>query len=95
MESPERPKLSFEELEAKIRDFKNHHISLPDEEIFDIQNKIAKYAKDLEEKYPDARKHRIFHVLIGSSENCSDMIKEDFPGEDSVESFIDNLLNQK
>jgi len=95
MESPEKPKLSFAELENKVRNFKDFLISLPDEVFETFNNKKNHFEIDLEKKYPDARNYRIFHEFIGSSENIPTQIREDFPGEDSIELFIDNLTNQK
>ncbi len=48
-------------------------------------------------KYPKATSYAFFHILGGSTINNSigTIEHEDFPGEDSVELFIDNLMNQK
>ncbi len=48
-------------------------------------------------KYPDATAYAFFHILGGSTlDNTFRAIEhEDFPGNDSVELFIDNLMNQK
>lgn len=54
-------------------------------------------AEYLREKYPDYESCAFYHILIGSTIN-EDIVKityEDFPGKDSVELFIDNLINQK
>lgn len=48
-------------------------------------------------RYPDATSYAFFHILGGSTFNDSirAIEHEDFPGNDSVELFIDNLMNQK
>ena len=54
---------------------------------------IVDYANSMKVKYQDAyQKVRAYHVLIGSSipHNISDMV-DDFPGEDSVLNFLDQL----
>jgi hypothetical protein len=89
------PKLNFAELEAKVRDFKSFLVSLPDNEFDEKEGIKSAYQSHLEQKYPNVRRYRIFHELIGSSEDDPDMIREDFPGEDSVELFIDSLINSK
>lgn len=49
-------------------------------------------AKELESRYPDFLDYRLYHLLIGStpSKKCS---KFDFPGEDSIEKFIQSAVD--
>lgn len=54
--------------------------------------KIIEFAHHLREKYPDCEERLLFHILIGSSPKPDAIIKEDdFPDEDSIIKFIENL----
>ncbi len=53
-------------------------------------DECVSFAKKLLEKYPDARKYKLLHLLIGSTPS-DDVTKFDFPGEDSIETFIRSL----
>lgn len=78
-----------------------YHIQLPEEipdkaevdRLTRIHNEILQFAQRIEEKYSDCRKYRLFHILIGSTvpSNCD---KTDFEGEDSVNSFLDSLIEK-
>jgi len=63
------------------------------ERIKEIYSRIFEFSKYLEEKYPDCKKYRLFHVLIGSSipKECD---KSDFEGDDSILSFLDSLIEE-
>ena len=48
-------------------------------------------------KYPNAQEYLIYHALLGSSPKPSrqaQLITEDFPGDDSVEKFINYLADK-
>lgn len=61
-------------------------------DIRDYSKGIENFTAHLREKYPDYNIRRAYHVLIGSTmDPDADIIEEDFPGEDSVESFLQNL----
>lgn len=53
----------------------------------------------IKKRYPDSRRYRIFHILIGSGipEDFpkNEIIEEDFPGEDSVEKFLESLISKE
>lgn len=54
---------------------------------FEIHDKVLLFHDYLKKKYPDARGHRLFHLISGST--LKDFYGElDFPGGDSVEKFI-------
>ena len=54
---------------------------------FEIHDKVIQFHDYLKKKYPDAREHRLFHLISGST--LLDFYGVlDFPGEDSVENFI-------
>ena len=56
----------------------------------EMMQEANSWARDMLEKYPDARKLRAFHILIGSSPPAG--VKEgDFPGDDSILSFVKRL----
>ena len=54
---------------------------------FEIHARVIEFHDDLKRKYPNAREHRLFHLISGSTllDFYGDM---DFPGADSVEGFI-------
>jgi len=64
----------------------------------ELFNEISSHAIYLQKKYPDCKKYEVFYVLSFSglsSENGSNyFISEDFPGNDSVELFIDSLITK-
>ena len=54
---------------------------------FEIHEKVIQFHDYLKKKYPDARGHRLFHLISGST--LRDFYGElDFPKPDSVEDFI-------
>ncbi len=60
----------------------------------EIADKVGRHAEILRAKYPDYAKRTIFHTMGFSTFYPSDKvtIEEDFPGEDSVEAFVDGLV---
>ena len=54
---------------------------------------IASHVSKLRSSYPDSQDYAILHMLIWSTldpnKKCS---YKDFPGDDSIEKFIDNLI---
>jgi len=61
------------------------------EDRFEMHDRLAEFGRKLTEKYPDCRNYILFHVLISSTPPSNATIKEDFPGEDSIIKFIENL----
>ena len=50
------------------------------------------FSNRLKEKYPDYDRRRAYHALIMSTmPDRTDVIEEDFPGEDSVVEFLQSL----
>lgn len=83
----------FEQLknkEEKIKELKEKWDAAHEKDALDAYNKCTNFAQELLKKYPDARDYRLFHILIGSSVD-REMEKFDFPGDDSVEQFINSL----
>ena len=59
---------------------------------YEYMDEIAEFSRNLEKKYSDARKHMIFHDLIGSGLPATfEATYDDCPGEDSVEEFVNDL----
>lgn len=52
--------------------------------------KMNDFGSYLDKKYPNARDYELWHVLVGSG--ISPRKNFDFPGEDSVEKFLNDLL---
>jgi hypothetical protein len=63
---------------------------------FEYYLELVAFSEKLEKKYPNAReKYIIFHDLIGSGVwSTSEVIYDDFPGEDSVEKFVEYLAKK-
>jgi len=56
--------------------------------------KWSEFGDNLRRNYPDCQGYRLFHVLSGSSVDENQCDKFDFPDEDSVEKFINELPTQ-
>jgi len=52
---------------------------------------LCDFAGELKKKYPDYFDYRLYHVLIGSTP-WAPCLKIDFPGDDSVEKFINSKM---
>lgn len=52
-------------------------------------NKCADFSRKIRQKYPDAETYQLFHLLAGSTFDKDDAPNFDFPGEDSIEKFIE------
>lgn len=56
---------------------------------------ISQKVLDWQKIYGDTlRKYRLYHKLIGSTPQESDIIALDLPGEDNVENFVAELENK-
>ncbi|MDP2709226.1 MAG: hypothetical protein Q8O93_04255 [bacterium] len=65
------------------------------DEIKEMNTKIINYSKLLERNYPDFKQYYLLHALIGGSrEDLKYCDKFDFPGEDSVVKFMDDLYRE-
>jgi hypothetical protein len=84
---------SIEDYE-RVRQKKTHLFDLiSDDKLLEIHDELVKRAEYLESKYPNANEYAMYHVLIGSTigERMSIMY-DDFPDDDSVELYLDNLI---
>jgi len=85
--SPE-VKIKYEELHSTLLD---KQIAASEKgEMLIWHDKIVNFANNLLSTYPDARDYLFFHLLIGSTSPMG-LSQIDFPGDDSVELFINNL----
>lgn len=66
------------------------------EKMYAFQDEIIKRYNYIKSRYPDYGKRIILHVLTGSGLSISEtnVIEEDFPGEDSIEKFVDYLAKK-
>ena len=65
------------------------------EETDRFQIELIEYVAYLRRKYADAEKYAMFHVLGGSSIDPKiGVTNEDFPGDDSVEGFLEKLAEK-
>lgn len=71
------------------------HEDLTVEKIVNLQDDIFFFAQKLREKYPNFKNYTVYHTLIGSTIPAGvETVKEDFPGEDSVEDFVNSLIKK-
>lgn len=68
-------------------------ISLDDDRIDEYMADILKKDQDLKEKYGEEyKRYGSWHALVGSTiHNFSEIIADDFPGDDSVFKYIEIL----
>ncbi len=64
-------------------------------EIENLQTDLVQKVRDLESKYPNAVRYGMFHIMGGSTipENLP-ALYDDFPGDDSVEKFLNDLAKK-
>jgi len=61
-------------------------------EDLDKYEKLVEFVNKLKAKYKDYQDYVFYHMLIGSSVSDNHKLsKVDFPGDDSIEKFIDSL----
>lgn len=93
MENLEKKQFPADISQKIIEKLKHILYSVSDNEIIEIQDKIVAFDKHLKTVYPNATQFNVLHALIGSTPNKDDpaMIFEDFPGEDSIEKFVNAI----
>lgn len=67
-----------------------NHMNRGVEEVEKTQNRLTEFSDKLREHYPNFEDYRLWHLLVGSTPK-SEKFLFDFPGEDSVQTFIENL----
>jgi hypothetical protein len=80
-----KQRLIVKELKEKILS------AISGEHIQEKYSQTVDFAYYLLDKYPEARTYQLFHVLTGSTTPII-LQNFDFPGEDSVEKFINERL---
>jgi len=91
---PDKEKLvSFLERDRKIKDARLALFENAPEKINKIWGEIAERIKYLKNKYDDYNDRAVFQALAGGSFSNTDpnINEEDFPGEDSVVKFVEDL----
>jgi len=98
-ESSPKPVYNFEK-DRKLRDLlgeTQHKVILRDNDGFEetqkLQDELIKKVTELKDKYPDAYRYSMFHILGGST-MAAPALHEDFPGDDSVEKFLNDLVKR-
>jgi len=96
MEKIPESKYSIERYMAYKQKLGDFIMSLPFERMIEVQTMLADKGQKLRDKYPNYRRYSMYHSLAQSSidDGMEKIEMDDFPGEDSVETFIDNLTAQ-
>ena len=76
--------------EINIKELKDKWNEAYKKDALGTHEKIIEFAEKIKNKYPDYQDYMLYHLLIGSIPK-SKLPKFDFPGEDSVEKFIESL----
>jgi len=63
-------------------------------DVLEFNEKMMAFIEKIKENYPNYKRYRCFHKLIGSSgtEDMPNIIDKDFEGENSIVSFLEELL---
>ncbi len=80
-QQPKRERANIEEIEKK-------RIAIYED--MDKYQKYVEFANRLRKKYPDCGDYLMWHIMAGSTP-VGEPPKFDFPGEDSLEKFINSL----
>lgn len=97
MEDKERMQSPEADWDARAAEVKRKHLALFDLDMMKFYGLFAEFGKELIQKYGEQVNHcRLFHALAGSgeSEKMGEWTEFDFPGEDSVEVFINKLYQE-
>lgn len=93
--SPEQgeEKLDLKRESGKVQELKNRLNRIFPKNLQEVYGKTAVFGNSLRERYKDCQDYRLFHVIASSGVPTPDYIypKFDFPGDDSVEKFIESL----
>ncbi len=94
MEKPPKNENTPEKSEAVHERIDELRIDAPKRLGEEFNEIMLDFATKLEKRRPDCRKYRAFHQLIGSSPP-EDALSGDFEGEDSIEAFFKNLVEER
>jgi len=90
MENFEKP----EKQESDVEILKQRLVEISRDEDFNVvmkfQDRIIDFIEQIRKTHPDHEEYMMYHVLAGSTPQ-GECPKFDFPGEDSVETFINRL----
>jgi hypothetical protein len=92
------PQKNTEDSDAFLKNLSNtlHRAYEKAESRVTLYKLVSDFALGLEEKYPDARSRRLWHLLVMSTPpQGAPMNIEDYPGEDSIVRFIEKLNSEK
>jgi hypothetical protein len=84
----------FQDLKTKFDKIFKEKLNSSDEEYNSFRRRIIEKVHDLQSKYPDSGQYLMAYVIAqGTPPNsCS---KFDFPGDDSIEKFIEELEKEE
>lgn len=86
--SKEGVPISKEQILLELGPLKKQYYKNPD-----LYDKLVNFGQMLRKKYPDCQDYELFHFLVGSTMRPEEMAtKFDFPGEDSIETFLRNQV---
>jgi hypothetical protein len=57
--------------------------------------KITDFCLELQKRYPNHLEYLAYHIAVGSTPEEGGINFFDFPGEDSIENFLDKLLEEQ
>ena len=85
--------------DMELKELYNRLYQLPYNEREKMHNEIVKQVKYLRGEYPDANRRTVVSILAGSGISLAyshdhDIVEDDFLGEDSVEKFLNDLVNK-
>jgi hypothetical protein len=68
----------------------------PMEKMEQILNEIHDFVARIDAKYKNSRDYSMLHAIIGSGmmSTHKNVVEDDFPGDDSIEKFVDYLENK-
>ena len=94
-EQQEKSQFVLEKNKKMEKIFENLLFRVSGDNLMKLQDEIVSRVKYLRDKYPNYPKYRVYHIISGSTPSPDlEVLEDDFPGEDSIEVFL-NHLNQK
>jgi len=84
-------------MELKIQILKNRWNEIVKKHPIEASMARFEFAEKLRKEYGEqegCQKYAAFHILAGSTFELEDTPYFDFPGEDSIESYVDKMLEQ-
>ena len=97
MENKEQMQSPEADWEARAAEVKRKYNFISDLDVVKFYTLFTEFGQRLKKKYGEAVNNcRLFHLLVGSGENekLGKWTEFDFPGEDSVEEFMNKLYEE-